>query len=94
MAIAGLVGGAIFPPAGLVLGILMHGEPAWFGPQIVLSRTRGGARSRLSSRTWTPKRTSGPPQSVGPTKLTCGGRLPDVDDGKIGHASKSADPPA
>jgi hypothetical protein len=39
---------------------VMHGEPSSFGPQRALSRTRGGVRSRLSLRTWTPKRTSGP----------------------------------
>jgi hypothetical protein len=36
-------------------------EPSSPGPHSALSRTSGGVRSRLSLRTWTLKRTSGPP---------------------------------
>jgi hypothetical protein len=39
----------------------MTGSPWSPGPPTALSRTRGGVPSRLSLRTWTPKRTSGPP---------------------------------
>jgi hypothetical protein len=40
--------------------MVMQGSPPSPGPQIAFNFTKGAVRSRLSSRTWTPKRTSRP----------------------------------